>query len=76
MPETEKKTRYTDAQKRSAEKYLKQFDDVKIRVPNGKREVMKGYATAHGWNSLNECVVNLLEYVMENNLSAADFKLN
>ena len=29
----EKKSRYTEAQKKSAEKYLKRFDDIKIRVP-------------------------------------------
>ena len=76
MSDENKKSRYTEAQKKSAERYLANFDDIKLRVIHGGRDVMKEYATSHGWKSLNECMINLINYAMTNNKTADDFKIN
>ena len=45
----ENKGRYTEAQKRSAEKYLgEKVEDIRIRVPKGQKAVIKAYAEAQG----------------------------
>ncbi len=60
----EKKTRYTEAQKKSAEKYLKEkVEDIKIRVPKGKKQIIKEYAEAQG-KSLNQFIIDLIEKEM------------
>ena len=60
----EKKTRYTEAQKKSAEKYLKEkVEDIRIRVPKGQKQKIKDYAEAHG-KSLNQFIVDLIEKEM------------
>ena len=46
MSETTKKSRYTKAQKKSAEKYLENFEIVSFRVPKGKRELFRTYASS------------------------------
>ena len=56
----EKKTRYTDAQKKSADKYLKEkVEDIRIRVPKGQKQVIKDYAGQQG-KSLNQFIVDLI----------------
>ena len=64
MPE-EKKSRYTDAQKRAAEKYLKEsVEDVRIRVPKGQKAVIKAHAERQG-ESMNAFVVRAINETME-----------
>ena len=58
-----------------AAKYHQQFDDIKIRVVSGEREAMREYALSHGFKSLNECIVRMMNYAMHNNLSADDFRI-
>lgn len=53
MPVPEKQLEY-------AKKYHNKFDDIKIRVPGGKREEYKQYAKSIG-TSLNKLVIDLLE---------------
>lgn len=61
----EKKSRYTEAQKKSAEKYLKEkVEDIRIRVPKGQKQVIKDYAEAQG-KSLNQFIVDLINKKME-----------
>ena len=58
MPE--KKTRYTEAQKKSADKYLKEkVEDIRIRVPKGEKQLIKDYAEKQG-KSLNKFIVDLI----------------
>lgn len=45
MPTSEK-------QLRSAKKYHEKFDDIKLRVPKGQREVLQNHAQSQG-ESLN-----------------------
>jgi len=59
-----------------SKKYLTNFEDIKVRVTVGEREVYKDYAVNHGWKSLNQCVVSVLDYIIVNNLTAEDFKIH
>jgi predicted HicB family RNase H-like nuclease len=61
----ERKSRYTEAQKRSADKYLKEkVEDIRIRVPKGQKQVIKEYAEKQG-KSLNQFIVDLITKEME-----------
>lgn len=52
---------YTDAQKRATAKYIRaNLDDIKIRVPKGKREEYKTYAESKGM-SLTKLIITLIE---------------
>ncbi len=53
-------SKVSEAQKKATNKYLEKFDDIKIRVPKGKRDVYKEYAASQG-TSLNNLIVALLE---------------
>lgn len=55
---------YTEAQANASKKYMKQFDDIKIRVPKGKREEYRQLAKDKG-KSLNKLIIDLLEKEME-----------
>ena len=67
---TEKKTRYTEAQKRAANKYLHEtVEDVRIRVPKGQKEVIKQHAEAMG-ESMNAFVIRAINEAMAREASA------
>ncbi len=56
---------YTEAQKKATAKYMKNaLDDIKVRVPKGKREVYKAFAESQGM-SLNAYIISLIEKDME-----------
>lgn len=56
---------YSEAQKKATAKYMKnKLDDIKVRVPKGKREVYKAYAERKG-KSLNALIIELLEKDMQ-----------
>lgn len=56
---------YSEAQKKATAKYMKnKLDDIKVRVPKGKREVYKAHAERKG-KSLNALIVELLEKDMQ-----------
>ncbi len=58
------KSRYTEAQKRSADKYLKEkVEDIRIRVPKGQKQIIKDYAAAQG-KSLNQFILDLINNEM------------
>ena len=50
MPENEK--RVSEAQRRATNKYLEKFDEMRVRVPAGQKEITKAHAEAQG-ESLN-----------------------
>ncbi len=61
----EKKTRYTEAQKKSAEKYLRdKVEDIRIRVPKGEKQKIKEFAEAQK-KSLNQFIYDLIKREME-----------
>ena len=53
--------KYTEAQKNASIKYLKEnTDDIRIRVPKGKKDEYKALAERNGL-SLNALIIELLE---------------
>lgn len=57
--------RYTEAQNRATQKYVKNnYDDIKVRVAKGKREQYKTHAETQG-KSLNQLIIELLDRDME-----------
>jgi len=63
MPEN--KSRYTEAQKRAAEKYLKEsVEEFKVRVPKGTKERYKNHAMSRG-ESLNSFVIRAIESIID-----------
>lgn len=57
--------KYTEAQNKSTQKYIKKaYDDIKVRVPKGKREIYKTYAESQG-KSLNQLIIELLDKNMD-----------
>ena len=56
--------KYTEAQKKSAEKYLSNFDKLTIRTPKGKRELYKAYAEKNK-TSINKLVIDYLDSLIE-----------
>lgn len=62
--EATEKSRYTEAQKRSAEKYLREkVEDIRIRVPKGQKEVIKAFAESQG-KSLNQFIIDCITDAM------------
>ena len=65
----EKKTRYTEAQKRASEKYLKEsVEDIRIRVPKGQKEIIKTHAESLG-ESMNQFVIRAINETIERDRS-------
>ena len=53
--------RYSEAQNKAAQKYIRNnYDDIKLRVPKGQRDVYRAYAESKG-TSLNKLIIDLLE---------------
>lgn len=50
----------TQAQTKATEKYLKKFDEIKIRIPKGKKEEYKCIATKKG-KSMNQFIIECIE---------------
>lgn len=63
----ENKSYYTEARKKGNEKYLKNQDDIKLRVPKGRKEHYKEMA-AEVKMSLNEFAIKSMEYVHVNSI--------
>ena len=63
----ENKSYYTEARKKGNEKYLKTLEDIKLRVPKGRKEHYKEMA-AEVEMSLNEFAIKSMEYVHCNNI--------
>lgn len=54
----------SESQKNASKKYLEKFDEVRIRMPKGKREQIKQHATEQG-ESMNAFVIRAIEETME-----------
>ena len=50
----------TEAHLKGNAKYLAKMDEIKVRVPKGKKEIYKNKAKRHGL-SLNAYIVKLIE---------------
>ena len=60
----EKKTYYTESQKRAAQKYLSGLDEIRIRLPKGQKAEIKAAADASG-ESMNEFILTAIRSRME-----------
>lgn len=55
----------TKAQQRAVTKYMKEnYDEIKVRVPKGKREAIKAYADSLG-ESANGFIIRAIDEAME-----------
>lgn len=62
--EGRKKREYSQAQNKATQKYIKNnYDEIKVRVPKGKREEYKVKADVEG-KSLNQFIVDCIEEKM------------
>lgn len=53
------------AQQRAVNKYMKEnYDEIKIRMPKGKKELIKAHADAHG-ESVNGFINRAVDETME-----------
>lgn len=53
--------KYTEKQNKWTQDYVKRaYDDIKVRVPKGKREEYRTQAEAKG-KSLNQYIIDLIE---------------
>lgn len=50
----------TKAQAKATEKYMQKFDDIKLRVPKGMREIYRERAAKEG-KSLNQYIIECIE---------------
>ncbi len=61
----EKKGRYTEAQKKAIQKYLREtVEEFKIRVPKGRKDVIKNHASTQG-ESLNQFVIRAIDETIQ-----------
>ena len=51
---------YTKAQAKASKKYLEGFEEMRIRVPIGKKSEYKSIAAAEG-KSLNQFIIDCIE---------------
>jgi len=64
MTEEQKKSTYTPAQKKAIQTYLKNQDEIKIRMPKGNKERIAAAAAAAG-ESVNAYIMNAISARME-----------
>lgn len=70
MDENEKKV--SEAQRKATEKYLEKFDEIRVRVPKGRKETVKAHAEKCE-ESLNAFLNRAITETMErDNRSTAD----
>ena len=54
-------TKYTQSQNKATQKYIKaNYDEVRIRIPKGKKAILKEKAREEG-KSLNQYVISRLD---------------
>ena len=57
---------YSEAQKEATARYNKKdYDRIDLVVPKGKRQLIKDYAKAQGYESTNKFILDLIYKAME-----------
>ena len=59
----------SEAQKKASIKYLEKLDEIRIRMPKGKKDEIKTAASDAG-ESMNQYIVNAVDQRMERDKSA------
>lgn len=60
----EKKKKVSAAQRKATDKYLEKFDEMRVRVPKGQKDIAKAHAEAQG-ESLNAFINRAIDETME-----------
>ena len=69
MAKIEKKV--SQAQRKATDKYLEKFDEMRVRVPKGRKETVKTHAESQG-ESLNAFINRAINETMERDGSGED----
>ena len=69
MAETEKKV--SEAQRKATDKYLEKFDEMRVRVPKGRKDTVKAHAEAQG-ESLNAFINRAITETMERDTATGE----
>lgn len=57
---------YSEAQKKAVKKYNeKSYDEIKLRVKKGQKEIIQNYASSHDDKTVNKLINRLLEQEIE-----------
>lgn len=62
MANAEKKV--SAAQRKATDKYLEKFDEMRVRVPTGRKAKIKAHAEAQG-ESLNSFIIRAMDETIE-----------
>lgn len=60
----EKKKKVSAAQRKATDKYLEKFDEMRVRVPKGQKDIAKAHAEAQG-ESLNAFINRAIDETMK-----------
>ncbi|MGF6990061.1 putative HicB family RNase H-like nuclease [Lachnospiraceae bacterium PM6-15] len=65
MSEDNKRSRYSEAQNKATQKYIKSnYDEFKLRLPKGQKAIIKAHADAQG-ESMNAFVIRAIDETMK-----------
>ena len=57
------------AQQRAVSKYMKEnYDEIKVRVPKGQKELIRAHANNHDGGSVNSFINRAIEHTMQHDL--------
>lgn len=57
------------AQQRAVSKYMKEnYDEIKVRVPKGQKELIRAHANSHDGGSINSFINRAIEHTMQHDL--------
>lgn len=62
-------TKKYEQRKEANKKYLATLDEIRIRMPKGQKDELKAFVEDCGYTSMNQFVVDAIEYYKENVLS-------
>ena len=58
-------TKGYEQRKYSNKKYLATLDEIRIRMPKGKKDELKAFVEESGYPSMNQFVIDAIEYYKE-----------
>lgn len=57
------------AQQRAVSKYMKEnYDEIKVRVPKGQKDLIRAHANNHDGGSINSFINRAIEHTMQHDL--------
>ena len=67
----DEKKKVSEAQRKATDKYLEKFDEMRVRVPKGRKETVKAHAERQG-ESLNGFINRAITETMERDTAATE----